>query len=275
MRFNPPPQWPVEAGWTPDENWTPDPTWPPSPPGWQFWLPDEPTEPVMPPRIPEVDDDVYRAQPIDYGTQSVRVPTARRSSALPITLTVAAVAIVAVVAALTAGFAVYRTMSRPASDSAAPANSVTAETNSATSGALRTPVSTVTETRAAAPSIITSTVLAEPAAVPGDLGLQIPMTRPACDGTGIVVFASLITPGQYARDVARALDAHPGAAYLRTDQSCPSLRQAMPNGAAIYAVYRVAGPTRGDVCAAVRAAGGDAYGKWLDTTSDPHRVIAC
>lgn len=261
MRFNPPPQWPVEAGWTPDENWTPDPSWPPSPPGWQFWLPDEPTAPV-PPRIPEVDDDGYGTRPTDYGTDSQQLPTARRSSALPITLTIAAVAIVAVVAALTAGFAVYRTMSRPAADTAAPSNSGTAETDSATSSTLRAPV-------------VTSTVITQPVTVPGDLGLRIPMTRPACDGTGIVVLASLINPGQYARDVARALDAHPGAAYLRTDQSCPSLRQAMPDGAAIYAVYRVAGPTRSDVCAAVHAAGGDAYGKWLDTTSDPHRVIAC
>jgi len=109
----------------------------------------------------------------------------------------------------------------------------------------------------------------------GDLGLSTPMSRPACDGTGIVVLANLTTPGQYVDGVRRALAAHPGASYLRTDQSCPSLRQAMPNGDAIYAVYTIAGRTPDQLCSAVRAAGGDAYGKWLDTTSDPSTYISC
>ncbi len=101
------------------------------------------------------------------------------------------------------------------------------------------------------------------------------MSRPACDGTGIVVLANLTTPGQYVDGVRRALAAHPGASYLRTDQACPSLRQAMPNGDAIYAVYTIAGRTPDQLCSAVRAAGGDAYGKWLDTTSDPSTYISC
>ncbi len=112
-----------------------------------------------------------------------------------------------------------------------------------------------------------------PSARPGgDLGLSIPMSRPACDGTGIVVLGNATNPGNYPADVQRLLDENPGASYLRTDQACPSLRQSL-NGNPIYAVYRVAGRTEADICAAVRAAGGEAYGKLLDTTSDPNSYI--
>jgi serine/threonine-protein kinase len=109
----------------------------------------------------------------------------------------------------------------------------------------------------------------------GDLGLTTPMSYPACNGTGIVVLGNAVTPGQYRAAVQRLLAAHPGASYLRTDQACPSLRQATETGNPIYAVYRVAGATRDEVCAAVNAAGGDAYGKWLDMTTDPRYIIPC
>ena len=69
---------------------------------------------------------------------------------------------------------------------------------------------------------------------------------------------------------------HPGASYLRTDQSCPSLRQADEEGDPIYAVYRPAGITQAQVCAAVSAAGGDAYGKWYGLHNRPcvhHAVL--
>lgn len=109
----------------------------------------------------------------------------------------------------------------------------------------------------------------------GDLGLAQPMSRPSCDGQGIVVLGSVTTPGQYAAGVQRILAAHPGAYYLRTDQSCPSLRAATDQGNPIYAVYRPAGDTVVEVCAGVRSAGGDAYGKWLDYTTDPSFRIPC
>lgn len=110
--------------------------------------------------------------------------------------------------------------------------------------------------------------------LPGDLGLADPIQRPACDGSGIVVLFSAVDADGYAR-LPAVLAANPGALYLRTDNSCPSLRQRMPDGSVIYAVYRYAGRSVGEVCAAVRRAGGDAYGKWLDTVSDPTAVIDC
>jgi serine/threonine-protein kinase len=84
-----------------------------------------------------------------------------------------------------------------------------------------------------------------------------------------------LAPGKYAAGVQNLLDAHPGASYLRTDQSCPSLRQTSDEGNPIYAVFEPAGTTQREVCDAVHAAGGDAYGKWLDFTHDPGYVIAC
>ncbi|GAB3220236.1 serine/threonine-protein kinase [Mycolicibacterium hippocampi] len=114
-----------------------------------------------------------------------------------------------------------------------------------------------------------------PSAPSGDLALRQPMSQPSCNGQGIVVLGSVTTPGQYAAGVQRLLAAHPGASYLRTDQTCPSLRAATDEGDPIYAVYRPAGDTVAEVCAAVRSAGGDAYGKWLDFTTDPSFRIPC
>ncbi|MCE5292751.1 MAG: serine/threonine protein kinase [Nocardiaceae bacterium] len=108
-----------------------------------------------------------------------------------------------------------------------------------------------------------------------DLGLDVPISVPPCDGTGIVMLGASITPGKYKDEIGEFLDKHPGSSYLRTDESCPSLRQSTPDGKAIYAVYRPAGKTTGEVCEAVHAAGGDAYGTWLDKTSDPSKIIHC
>ncbi|BBY29267.1 serine/threonine-protein kinase [Mycolicibacterium sediminis] len=110
---------------------------------------------------------------------------------------------------------------------------------------------------------------------PGDLGLRTVMSSPYCNGQGIVVLGNVTTPGMYESGVQRLLDLNPGASYLRTDQSCPSLRQASDEGNPIYAVYRTAGSSTAQVCSAVRAAGGDAYGKWLDTTTDPADLMRC
>jgi serine/threonine-protein kinase len=135
--------------------------------------------------------------------------------------------------------------------------------------------------RAAPPVTVTSPVAPPPRSTPsqsaryGDLRLTMPMSYPSCNGQGIVVLGSVTTPGLYAAGVQRLLDAHPGAFYLRTDQTCPSLRQATEEGNPIYAVFELSGANQGAVCAAVRAAGGIAYGKWLDTTTDPGYIIPC
>jgi len=109
----------------------------------------------------------------------------------------------------------------------------------------------------------------------GDLGLGQPISHPSCNGQGIVILGSVTTPGLYAAGVQRLLDAHPGAFYLRTDQTCPSLRPATAEGNPIYAVFQLGGKRQAQVCAAVNKAGEGAYGKWLDTTTDPEYIIPC
>ncbi|BBY97922.1 hypothetical protein [Mycolicibacterium fallax] len=109
----------------------------------------------------------------------------------------------------------------------------------------------------------------------GDLGLSQPISRPECDGSGVVILGSVTTPGAYASGVQRLLNAHPGAYYLKTDVTCPSLRPRTPEGNLIYAVYTPAGRTQSEICAAVRRAGGDSYGKWLDRSTDPSYIIPC
>lgn len=101
------------------------------------------------------------------------------------------------------------------------------------------------------------------------------MSKPLCNGQGIVVLGNVTTPGRYAEGIRQLLNTYPGASYLRTDQSCPSLRQADDEGDPIYTVYRPAGTTPPEVCAAVHAAGGDAYAKVLDYTTDPGDFIRC
>ncbi|OBK86767.1 serine/threonine-protein kinase [Mycolicibacter sinensis] len=135
----------------------------------------------------------------------------------------------------------------------------------------------ITVTRQAAPPVVTTSPpnATKAGARPGDLGLGTPISFPSCNGQGVVIFGSVTTPGLYAAGVQRLLDAHPGAFYLRTDTSCPSLRQATDAGNPIYAVFTPAGTTQVQVCSAVRAAGGNAYGKWLDATTDPGYVIPC
>lgn len=106
-----------------------------------------------------------------------------------------------------------------------------------------------------------------------DLGLSTPISTPACDGTGIIVVANSTDPAGYRSDMAAALDNHPGARYLRTDQSCPSLRPRDDSGNLIYAAYVVVGQGRSAVCAALPAYP-ERYGKVLDTTSDPDIPIS-
>jgi serine/threonine-protein kinase len=137
------------------------------------------------------------------------------------------------------------------------------------------PPRTVTQT--APPVTVTPSSSPRVATPPtgGDLGLSTPMSYPTCNGQGIVILGSVTTPGLYAAGVQRLLDAHPGAFYLRTDQTCPSLRPATEEGNPIYAVFELGGATRSELCAAVRAAGSNAYGKLLDTTTDPGYIIPC
>ncbi|WP_328354304.1 hypothetical protein OG976_23325 [Mycobacterium sp. NBC_00419] len=151
-------------------------------------------------------------------------------------------------------------------------------TNRTTTTTTATTIITATATATATADWEATTTTARasaPTVSPNSLNVSVPMSHPPCDGLGIVVLANAVTPGRYDAEIQRALDTYPGSSYLRTDESCASLRKRDDAGNPIYAVYRPAGRTVGDICAAVRAAGGNAYGKWLDMTTDPKYMIPC
>ncbi|MGB3885203.1 protein kinase domain-containing protein [Gordonia sp. (in: high G+C Gram-positive bacteria)] len=106
----------------------------------------------------------------------------------------------------------------------------------------------------------------------GDLGLSTPISTPPCDGSTATFVYNATTPGNYATEIASALAQYPGASYLRTDQSCSSLRQEL-NGNPIYAVYYL-GSSASDTCAIKARVGGDAYARRLDN-STPVGVEIC
>lgn len=82
-------------------------------------------------------------------------------------------------------------------------------------------------------------------------------------------------PGSYESEIASALATYPESSYLRTDQSCPSLRQRSDAGDAIYTVFRYGGNTVDELCESVRRQGRNAYGKWLDDSTDPTSSVSC
>ena len=147
------------------------------------------------------------------------------------------------------------------------------ETAAVTSPTTPAPV-TVTETQSA-PPVETATRTTEPETseatdsaprrATGDLGLATPISTPPCDGSTVTVVFNAIRPGRYVDDVSDALRRHPGASYLRTDQSCSSLKQA-ENGNPIYAVY-LPGSSLADTCATKARIGGEVYARRLDDST--------
>jgi serine/threonine protein kinase, bacterial len=188
-------------------------------------------------------------------------------------------AITAAALVIAAAIVLVTSMTKPATPANPSGYPTATATRTVTASALPT-TATQTVTALPAPVIVTAPpARPSPAPVrtlpPGDLGLPTPMSYPTCNGRGIVVLGNVTTPGLYAAGVQNLLNAHPGAFYLRTDQACPSLRQESDEGNPVYAVFQFAGTTQRELCAAVRAAGGGAYGKWLDYSTDPAYIIPC
>ena len=111
-------------------------------------------------------------------------------------------------------------------------------------------------------------------AVAGDLGLSQAMSTPSCDGSYITVVGSAVK-APYASQVREFLDDNPGSAYLRTDQTCSSLRASMPSGEAIYAAFFGPFGELSSACAKRDEVGGDAYVKVLDRVTDSSRIQDC
>ncbi len=138
-----------------------------------------------------------------------------------------------------------------------------------------TQTSTTTTTTPSTTAPVTAAPSADPGAVPGDLGVTShPMQQPSCDGGFITLLASAIGDQATAESVAAMLKKYPGANYLRTDQSCPSLTQSV-NGEPVYVVYFGPFVRDTDACAA-RAQGPEgAYARQLSSDVGPDHTVAC
>ncbi len=109
----------------------------------------------------------------------------------------------------------------------------------------------------------------------GDLGLGVPMSSPTCDGTWIVFLGAATDAARYSADVRALLDSHPGSMYTLTRGGCSSMRQQLPDGSLIYAVYTGPYPDQAAACAARAQVGGGAYVKRMDNVTPAEQLWEC
>ncbi|GAA3965126.1 serine/threonine-protein kinase [Gordonia caeni] len=181
---------------------------------------------------------------------------------------IAAIAAVAVIAALAGGVLLWQSgRDDSGGDSAAVALADATETRTATvTESAASPAPADSESVPTESSTVRPATTAPPAArAPGDLGLPVPISTPACNGDTVAVVYNAVSPGAYQQEIAAALAQYPGSSYLRTDQSCLSFKQS-ENGNPIYAVY-YPGATRAETCAIRDRIGGGTYARVLDNST--------
>ena len=114
-----------------------------------------------------------------------------------------------------------------------------------------------------------------PTTVPGDLGLEVAMTQPDCDGQSITVLFSAIDPANYEQQISDQLNFYDDSAYLRTASTCPSLRGQFTDGSDIYVVYYGPFPTTEQACAERSGGPPDAYVKTLSLDLPFDHEVSC
>lgn len=114
-----------------------------------------------------------------------------------------------------------------------------------------------------------------PGGVPGDLGVPgRPMSRPPCDGGHITIVQSASGPNVSAAGVGSVLEEYPDTEYLRTDQTCPSLRQQV-DGNPVYVVYFGPYSAPENACADRSRGPADSYVRTLSTDLPPNHTVDC
>lgn len=109
----------------------------------------------------------------------------------------------------------------------------------------------------------------------GDLALETPMTEPTCDGSWVVFVGAATNPASYQDMVTRLLESHPSSKYTVTAGGCASMRQSLPDGTLIYAVYVGPYPDQAAACADAARIGGGAYVKRMDDVTPPEQTWDC
>jgi serine/threonine-protein kinase len=109
----------------------------------------------------------------------------------------------------------------------------------------------------------------------GDLGLAVPISSPACDGTFVVFLGAATDPAGYVSAINHLLNSQPDTHYTLTQGGCSSMRQQLPDGSLIYAVYVGPFPDQAAACSARGEIGGDAYIKRMDDVTPPDQPWPC
>lgn len=133
-------------------------------------------------------------------------------------------------------------------------------------------------TAASATTVVPTTTPAPSTSVVGangDLGLDKPITKPACDGKYITLVGSSVDPDGYALQIGNVLKQYPAANYLRTGLVCSSLRAESAAGDPIYVVYFGPFSSKEQACRARDDGPDGAYVKVLDNTSNPGAGVNC
>ena len=63
------------------------------------------------------------------------------------------------------------------------------------------------------------------------------MSSPACNSTRVVFVGAATDAATYPADVSALLNGYPVSGYTLTKGGCSSMRQQLPDGSLIYAVY--------------------------------------
>lgn len=209
----------------------------------------------------------FGGAPTGYPIPSEPVAPAAHAKRNPLVL---AIATVAVLTALAGGLWFWQGSKKSTTEvsatggAASTSTSLSPATVTATAPTQSTVTETVTPKTTAAPET-TATGDRGRQLGAGDLGLSTPISSPACNGDSIAVVYNAVTPGAYAEEISNALRQYPGAAYLRTDQSCLSLKQS-EYGNPIYAVY-FPGATLSETCTIKARMGGGTYARVLDNST--------
>lgn len=129
---------------------------------------------------------------------------------------------------------------------------------------------------AAAPTTAPSTTSPPPTptTIFGDLVLGVDMARPECDGQYITIIGSAVDSAQYNQVMSDVLARYPGSEYLRTDQTCPSLRADF-DGDPIYSAFFGPFVSADEACSARAFGPSDAYVRILSTVDPPTHQVRC
>lgn len=184
----------------------------------------------------------------------------------------------AVVAAVLAGFVLGRSSQEEPAAGGGPSSAATGTTATGPAGDPTADLATdaATDVAPAAADETTPAAPAESDPVSADpLGLGVAFADQPCTGEHLVILASSGSPRDWVTTLAPVIRKNPAARYLRTSSSCSVFNRAI-DGKPIYAAYLGPFPDLESACVAREGADvGDAYARELSPEMDSRSLCSC